>query len=80
MPDTSTSPTALLELARRRSPHVPHTAGDVVLLLSERLMPGGILRRALATHPNPAAPPPPPTNLTPVAPYRRRTDDPSDRT
>ena len=46
---------ALLELARRRSPHDPDIAGDIVLLLSQRLMPGGILRRSLATHPNPAA-------------------------
>jgi hypothetical protein len=56
-PDLTTAAAchALLELARRRSPHDPDIAGDVVLLLSERLMPGGILRRALATHPNPAA-------------------------
>lgn len=46
---------ALLELARRRSPRDPDIAGDVVLLLTERLAPGGILRRALATHPNPGA-------------------------
>lgn len=56
-PDLSTPQAcrALLELARRRSPRDPDIAGDVVLLLSERLMPGGMLRRALATHPNPAA-------------------------
>lgn len=56
-PDLSTPAAchALLQLARRRAPHDPDIAGDVVLLLSERLLPGGILRRALATHPNPAA-------------------------
>ena len=56
-PDLSTPQAcrALLELARRRSPRDPDIAGDVVLLLSERLMPGGMLRRALTTHPNPAA-------------------------
>ena len=56
-PDLSTPEAcrALLELARRRSPRDPDIAGDIVLLLSERLMPGGMLRRALATHPNPGA-------------------------
>ena len=56
-PDLSTPEAchALLQLARRRSPRDPDIAGDVVLILSERLMPGGILRRALADHPNPGA-------------------------
>ena len=34
---------ALLELARRASPRDPDIAGDVVLLLTERLQPGGMI-------------------------------------
>ena len=33
----------------------PDVAGDVVLLLTERLRPGGSLARALPSHPNPCA-------------------------
>lgn len=46
---------ALLRLARSVSGGDPDTAGDVVLHLHERLRPGGRLREALHTHPNPKA-------------------------
>jgi hypothetical protein len=46
---------ALLELARRASPRDPDIAGDVVLLLTERLQPGGIIHARLAGHGNPGA-------------------------
>ena len=46
---------ALLELARRASPRDPDIAGDVVLLLTERLQPGGMIRERLAGHANPGA-------------------------
>jgi hypothetical protein len=46
---------ALLELARRASPRDPDIAGDVVLLLTERLQPGGMIHARLAGHGNPGA-------------------------
>ncbi|MDP1878439.1 MAG: hypothetical protein Q8M17_12885 [Actinomycetota bacterium] len=46
---------ALIELSRRVSPHDPDIAGDVVLLLTERLAPGGMIAARLASHANPGA-------------------------
>jgi hypothetical protein len=46
---------ALLRLARTVAPRDPDIAGDVVLILTERLLPGGAIRERLATHANPAA-------------------------
>lgn len=56
-PDLSTAQAclALLELARRAAPREPDIAGDVVLILTERLLPGQTLRTKLGTHPNPEA-------------------------
>ena len=45
----------LLELARRAAPREADIAGDVVLILTERLLPGQTLRTRLGTHPNPEA-------------------------
>jgi len=46
---------ALLALAESAAKGDPDIAGDVVLILAERLMPGGMIRERLATHANPPA-------------------------
>jgi hypothetical protein len=52
---TSAAARALLELARWASPRDPDIAGDVALILTERLQPGGMIHDRLASHANPHA-------------------------
>ncbi|MDO8731949.1 MAG: hypothetical protein Q7L55_05165 [Actinomycetota bacterium] len=56
-PDLNTPAAArvLLALAQSVSRGDPDIAGDVTILLTERLMPGGAIRTRLTTHANPAA-------------------------
>jgi hypothetical protein len=52
---TTAAAYALLALADSFSGRDPDVAGDIVLLLTERLQPGGMLRERLSRHANPAA-------------------------